>query len=67
MRNNIDLNVLPQSLRHLTFGLYFIGIIEENVLPESLTHLTFGNSSYKGITFGNSLYKGINRLPKSLI
>jgi len=34
--------VFPNSLTHLTFGIYFDQEIKTDVLPQALTHLTFG-------------------------
>lgn len=38
----IDENVLPESLTHITFGSNFNQKINANVLPNSLTYLKFG-------------------------
>ena len=44
---NQEINNLPNSLTHLTFGSYFNQKI--NNLPNSLTHLTFGYNFNKKV------------------
>jgi Leucine-rich repeat (LRR) protein len=57
----IQENVLPKSLTHLTFGFSYKKEIKENILPKSLTHLTFGFSYNKEIK-KNVLPEGLTHL-----
>ena len=71
---NQEVNNLPNSLTHLTFGQNFNQ--EVNVLPNSITHLTFGicfnqkvnnlPNSLTHLTFGWKFNQEVNDLPKSL-
>ena len=72
---NQEVNNLPNSLTHLTFGNDFNQ--EVNNLPNSLTHLTFDShfnqevnnlpNSLTHLTFGYDFNQEVNNLPNTLI
>ena len=71
---NQEVNHLPSSITHLTFGKSFNK--EVNNLPYSITHLTFGEtfnqkidylpSSITHLTFGKLFNQEVNNLPPSI-
>jgi len=76
----IEANVIPDTIKYLSFGYFFNQILDEHVLPNSLTHLTFGNSynqpfkkhvlpnSLTHLTFGHTYNQPFKKhvLPNSL-
>lgn len=77
----LQLNLLPTNLTHLTFGPNF-NLPVDNLLPQTLTHLTFESYNSLGcfnqpvdhlppslthLTFGSQFNQPVNNLPSTLI